>query len=64
MYVKRVFRLFIFAALCLFIVSMNDREVEASLKDIPTNSSEEINYLIGKRLLMDTLMELFVRRQK
>ena len=51
MYVKRVFRLFVFAALCLFIVSMNDREVEASLKDIPTNSSEEINYLIDKKVI-------------
>ena len=51
MYVKRVFRLFIFVALCLFIVSMNDREVEASLKDIPPNSSEQINYLIGKKVI-------------
>ena len=51
MYVKRFFRLFVFVALCLFLVSMNDREVEASLKDIPTNSSEEINYLIDKKVI-------------
>ena len=30
---------------------MNDREVEASLKDIPPNSSEQINYLIGKKVI-------------
>ena len=50
MYVKRVFRLFVFVALCLFIVSMNVREVEASLKDIPPGSSEEINLFNRPRM--------------
>ena len=51
MYLKRVFRLFVFAALCLFVVSMNVREVEASLKDIPAGSSEEINFLIDQDII-------------
>ena len=51
MRLKEFYRISIFVVLCLFIVSMNGKEASASLRDIPTGSSGEINYLIERNVI-------------
>lgn len=51
MYRNFVNRISILVVACLFIASLMGEDASASLKDVPSNYSEEINYLLNKNVI-------------